>query len=91
VQFSGLVRPGVSKRTPIGIQAWSVGGRVDNSKTIIFRQECVLKQRARLDVVDSLDIRNIGANTGIGQSAILANRLELKVWLKSAKGLPLGS
>src|SRR5262249_46216199 len=64
----------------VRIEADGVKSRVHNPELVVFIEEGLLINDAGLDVVRTFDARNIGTNTCIGQSAILADRLLSQSW-----------
>ena len=83
-----LQRPGAIRRigqariqvgTSVRIQADRVERRIDDSESVVFRQNCVRVGDSHLDVVNALDIGHVGAQPQIREPAILADGLKLKI------------
>ena len=63
----------------VDVDAWGIVGGVDDAKTVILTQEGLLVDRAHLDVVDSLLVGEIRAQSGIGERPVLCDRRGLQV------------
>src|SRR5260221_6357050 len=76
-----VVEPRVADkyRDAVSVQARRVERWIDNAKVEMLSQKCLLISNSKLNVVDALHVREIGADPGIGQRPILRDRFLLKV------------
>ena len=81
----GQRRVGVG--TSVRVKANRVKGGIDDPEGVVFRQKGVLEVDSRLQVVDAFHVRDSRARPGVGERAILANGLELKIRRKVGKGV----
>src|SRR6266849_9131755 len=73
VALRWIVEPRVAHkyRSAVCIQTRRVERRIDDSEIEMLGKKCLLVRNSELHVINALNVRQIGAHTGVGQSPIL--------------------